>query len=264
MELARIAHDVVATRWDNWDLTDFLVYLVDSCASSILPYLADQFNVDGLRGFRVAQTEAEQRELIKSAIAIHKRIGTPWAIKEACRTVGFPIVILEEGVPEFVGGTMQPEDWARFAVYVSTDDSRPVTAEMMQQIRAFINIYKPERCHLQRFGFYQLLEESDRLFRTLPDSGDDFIYDGTWDYDGEITYGMRKREILDIEIVNVVPINYLVVVDNNYKFPVDSTPNAIEYRDVDGLSVIPNSILLSPPSNSSQVSAITNKDWSAE
>jgi hypothetical protein len=30
LELARAVHDVVAERWDNWDLTGFLVYLVDT------------------------------------------------------------------------------------------------------------------------------------------------------------------------------------------------------------------------------------------
>jgi len=216
VKIAQTAHDVVAERWDNWDLSEFLVYLVDTCAASALPYLADQFNVDGLRGFRVAQTELEQRELIKQAISINKRIGTPWAIKEACRTVGFPIIILDEGVPEFEGAPMQPEDWARFAVYVSTDDNRPVTAEQMNQIRSFINIYKPERSHLQIFGFYQHLEETDRVFRPLDETeGDtDIIYDGEYDYEGEIYYGLREREVLDLEIIGIT--SWATVLSDDY------------------------------------------------
>jgi len=182
VQLAQVAHDVVAERWDNWDLTEFLVYLVDTVDASVLPYLADQFNVEGLRGFSVASSELEQRELIKKAIALHKRIGTPWAIKEACRSVGFPIIILDEGVTEVPGGPADPEtDWARFRVFVSTDNENSVTPEMMNKIRAFINIYKPERSHLQRLGFYQELSDGT-VFAPLDD-------------------GVRKREILELQII---------------------------------------------------------------
>jgi len=89
-ELARAFSELVADRWDNWDLSEFLPYLVDTVAPSVLPYLADQFDIDGLQGFGMAETEQQQRDIIKKSIALHKFIGTPWAIREACRTVGFP------------------------------------------------------------------------------------------------------------------------------------------------------------------------------
>lgn len=128
-ELARAFSEMVADRWDNWDLSEFLPYLVDTVAPSALPYLADQFDIDGLQGFGMAETEQQQRDIIKKSIALHKFIGTPWAIREACRTVGFPIVILEEGVTALPGGPESPEDWARFRVFVEADDSRHITAE---------------------------------------------------------------------------------------------------------------------------------------
>ena len=110
-ELARAFSEMVADRWDNWDLSEFLPYLVDTVAPSALPYLADQFDIDGLQGFGMAETEQQQRDIIKKSNALHKFIGTPWAIREACRTVGFPIVILEEGVTALPGGPESPEDW---------------------------------------------------------------------------------------------------------------------------------------------------------
>ena len=45
-ELARAFSELVADRWDNWDLSEFLPYLVDTVAPSVLPYLADQFDID--------------------------------------------------------------------------------------------------------------------------------------------------------------------------------------------------------------------------
>lgn len=152
-ELARAFSEMVADRWDNWDLSEFLPYLVDTVAPSALPYLADQFDIDGLQGFGMAETEQQQRDIIKKSIALHKFIGTPWAIREACRTVGFPIVILEEGVTALPGGPESPEDWARFRVFVEADDSRHITAEESRKIHLFVEFYKNERSHLVEVGY---------------------------------------------------------------------------------------------------------------
>lgn len=165
-ELARAFSEMVADRWDNWDLSEFLPYLVDTVAPSALPYLADQFDIDGLQGFGMAETEQQQRDIIKKSIALHKFIGTPWAIREACRTVGFPIVILEEGVTALPGGPESPEDWARFRVFVEADDSRHITAKESRKIHLFVEFYKNERSHLVEVGYYQRIEASEIVFNT--------------------------------------------------------------------------------------------------
>ena len=223
MDIAQAAHDIVASRWDDWDLTPYLAYLVDTCDASVLPYLADQFNVDGLRGFALAETEAEQRELIKQSIAIHKFIGTPWALREACRMIGFPVIILEEGVD-----TGDPDtDWARFRCYVDPADARKITGNMVSQFRHFVSMYKPERCHLVALGFWLPFEE--KLFRD-EDPDLENIYDGAHEYDGSITYGARTRENFDIQIIGQTFIDYFVIVDDYGDFPIDSDLNAIEYK----------------------------------
>lgn len=163
-ELAQTFSELVAERWDNWDLTECLPYLVDSCNQSVLPFLADQFDVDGLRGFAMAENEEQQRDIIKKSIALHKYIGTPWAIREACRTVGFPVIVLQEGVTEITGGQESPEDWARFRVLVEADMSRLITADNARKLRLFVEFYKNERSSLIELGFYQSCLEHD-LFR---------------------------------------------------------------------------------------------------
>lgn len=170
-ELARAFSELVADRWDNWDLSEFLPYLVDTVAPSALPYLADQFDIDGLQGFGMAETEQQQRDIIKKSIALHKFIGTPWAIREACRTVGFPIVILEEGVTAQPGGPESAEDWARFRVFVKADDSRLLTVEESRKIRLFVEFYKNERSHLVEVGFYQKMD-AETIFFNMNDSLD--------------------------------------------------------------------------------------------
>ena len=154
-ELAKAFSELVAERWDNFDITPFMVYLVDNCEASVLPYLADQFDVAGLQGFEIAENEEQQRTLIKRSIALHKFIGTPWAIREACRTIGFPLLILDEGVTT---GEPTNHDWAQFSVLVEADADRSVPKGIFLKLRLFIEFYKNERSHLIDLGFFQSLK----------------------------------------------------------------------------------------------------------
>ena len=151
-ELAKAFSELVAERWDNFDITPFMVYLVDSCEASVLPYLADQFDIAGLQGFEIAMNEEQQRGLIKRSIALHKFIGTPWAIREACKTIGFPVIILEEGVTV---GVPTSHDWAQFRIFIEADVNRPITKDDYRKLRLFIEFYKNERSHLVELGFFQ-------------------------------------------------------------------------------------------------------------
>jgi P2-related tail formation protein len=178
-ELAKALSELVAERWDNLDLSPFLAYLVDICAPAALPYLAEQFDIAGLQGFEVAANERQQRDLIKRSISLHKYIGTPWAIREACRTVGFPVIILEEGVPS---APENPDiDWARFRILVEADITRHITEEEARKLRTFVEFYKPARSHLVTLGFYQSF--SDKLFRDE----------------------IATREILDVATLVIIP-----------------------------------------------------------
>ena len=149
-ELANAFSELVAERWDNFDVSPFMAYLVDTCAATALPYLAEQFDIAGLQGFAMAENEVQQRELIKRSIALHKFIGTPWAIREACKTVGFPVILLEEGVNN---------DWAQFSVLIEADSNRRVLEENYRKLRLFIEFYKNERSHLAELGFFQSLKD---------------------------------------------------------------------------------------------------------
>ncbi len=180
-ELAKAFSELVAERWDNWDLSPFMVYLVDTCDPSALPFLAEQFDINGLRGFEMANTEQQQRDLIKRSIALHKFIGTTWAIREACRSVGFPVVLLEEGASvlkprrgafdyayarayqSMKTGEPSPDDWACFRVLVEADMTRHITTGEARKIRLFVEAYKNERSQLVELGFFQSLVE--QVFR---------------------------------------------------------------------------------------------------
>ena len=111
---------VLIARLAALDLTTLLVYRIDSVVASALPLLAWQFDilsplwqliapvalgVDALTNIdllidvdnlieagglvtELALTEAAQRDLLKSAIGLHRFRGTPWAIKQALGVIG--------------------------------------------------------------------------------------------------------------------------------------------------------------------------------
>lgn len=72
-------------RAGSLDLIKLLVYWLDIVDASALPVLAKQFHVMGLEGWEFARTEAEQRALLKHAVELHRRKGTPWAVRQGVK-----------------------------------------------------------------------------------------------------------------------------------------------------------------------------------
>lgn len=223
-ELMQAFHDLVAERWDNWELTPFLTYLVDTCEASALPYLAEQFDCDGVRGFAVADSEEQQRELIKRSIALHKFMGTPWAVKEACNAVGFPVYALEEGVT-VPGALPSATDWAQFRVVIEIPDTRSVNETQFRRLKLFIEIYKNARSHLVGIDFLQRLEDGP-VFRTETGYANEQIYDGSYGHNGEIIYGAREHEKLEIQLIMRA---IEVFVDINDRYIVDSLGRTLSF-----------------------------------
>ena len=77
------------------DTTPALVNLVDLVAADALPALAAQFHVLGAEGWNAATTDAARRELIKSAIELHRYKGTPWAVRRALELLGLRVDVQE-------------------------------------------------------------------------------------------------------------------------------------------------------------------------
>jgi len=76
-------------------LDKLLLYLVDTAPEVALLPLAEQFHVMGAEGWAVAETDAQQRNLIKNSIALHRTKGTPWAIKQVLVTLGMNGIVSE-------------------------------------------------------------------------------------------------------------------------------------------------------------------------
>lgn len=132
---------LAADRFDKVDLDQLLVYVIDTVDASALPWLAWQFDVLGYNGMRLATTEQQQREVIKSAIQLKRYSGTPWAVKEALRSIGYPDAVLTENAGEGEYG------WAQFRISIDSGDNT-ISEAMVTELVKMINIYKGARNHL--------------------------------------------------------------------------------------------------------------------
>jgi P2-related tail formation protein len=168
------------------DLTPLLVYRIDSVPADALPFLAWQFDilsplwqlvapvalgVDALTnidllididnliegGGAVAAdilTEAAQREMLKSAVPLHRFRGTPFAVKQALASLGWTQVNLLEG-QESWGGSAYPssQGWAVFRVMIDLVDGQSVASGAASTAAAAVNFFKPARAWLDSIWF---------------------------------------------------------------------------------------------------------------
>src|SRR5271154_4593263 len=166
---------VLIERLGQIDLTTLLVYRIDSVVETAIPFLAWQFDilsplwqliapvtlgVDALSnidilieggGLVTAQilSEAGQRELLMSAIPLHRFRGTPWAIKQALASLGWSEVTLLEGQSTW-GGDAYPssQGWAVFRVMIDLAAGQAVLSGAASTASAAVNFFKPARAWL--------------------------------------------------------------------------------------------------------------------
>jgi len=134
---------LVKKRFSELELDRLLVYIIDTVDSEAIPYLAKQFDVLGYKGFRLASNEAEQREIIKRSIELHRFKGTLWAVREALKSIGFGEAIIEEHVEGH---------WAKFRVTIELG-GRPLNVLEIEDLVKMIYEYKNERSHLADLSY---------------------------------------------------------------------------------------------------------------
>lgn len=174
--------DIVKARFEALDFTSIMMYVVDTAPEEALFYLASQFNVLGWKGWNLAPTIQEKRELIKKAIELKRFAGTPWAVETSLTTVGFVSAQVHEGVGVNYDGEhihdgdinySQGNNWANFRVTIELPVDRAIDAIILEQITRLINEYKNTRSNLVDVTFSIIF--SDNL--TVNDEIDLSIYD---------------------------------------------------------------------------------------
>lgn len=78
---ARVTADIIATLWD-----------AQRCPARLLPWLAWALSVDD---WDEAWDDTTKRRMIAASIEIHRRKGTPWAVRRALELLGLHVQIRE-------------------------------------------------------------------------------------------------------------------------------------------------------------------------
>lgn len=144
-DLGMRALETVAARLSALDLTPLVMYDVDNVPGSLLPHLAEQFNVFGDAGWDLALTDEDRRTLIKGAIELHRIKGTRHSVQRALELIGVVALITEwwqrepKGLPH------------TFSVAVSLRaqpvNSPVIDAARVDDIRRAVSFWKPVRSH---------------------------------------------------------------------------------------------------------------------
>lgn len=194
------AYDLLAKqRLNALELDKLLIYLINSVDERALYYLASQFDLLGYKGWKLADTEEKKRNLIRSAIELHRYKGTIYAIKMALAALGYPNVIITEHVTH----------WATFKLSLNVGDNT-LDPQAISDVVSVVNEYKNARSHFTGIEFE--IRFDDTL--TITDSssegyadvvtdplfvGGDFRYNGEEMYDGSRNYS-SDTDILDLVI----------------------------------------------------------------
>lgn len=198
---------MVEERFANLDIEAVLIYLIDTVDVDALPSLAAQFDVLGYKGYGLAQTEQQKRDVIKRAIELHRYKGTPWSIKEALKAIGYYNAIIEERLinPIYYNGTYNhngsqfygPGHWADFRVKIDIGNEMSVTPQSASDAVKLILEYKNVRSRLRYVSYTSNMTEyvtdtSEELIVNIEVALSDalgYYYNNAYIYGGEITHG---------------------------------------------------------------------------
>lgn len=190
------------------DLSKLLIYFVEVCDDRVLPLLAEEFDVLGVKGWDFCRNKEEQRSLIKMAILLHRYKGTPWAVERALEQAGLTGYVLTEN------SGSGPTGWANFRVDVPFS-LMPTDPMVLTNALALVNVYKNARSVLEGIYFTGVdfeddsvaLGEEDLIIDGDPtlmgdgmSVGAAFLYDGTVLYDGSRNYAQE----LDTIVITIV------------------------------------------------------------
>lgn len=180
-------NDLAENFIDGIDYSSVLTNLIDTIDPIALPYLAEQFDVLGYKGWRFVTTDAEKRALIKQSYELHRFKGTPWAIKEALKLIGFTNVQINEGT--FVlyhngfalhNGSFSHGNSNAFTFEVILTTGPAITPQVLIDAIALINEYKNARSFLTSvvvpIVFTDTVTNTDALKITVTTGGIPVVY----------------------------------------------------------------------------------------
>ncbi|STZ76116.1 phage tail protein [Bergeriella denitrificans] len=146
-------------RLDLADTPKLMPRLVHLVAPEHLDLLAESRSILGADGYWLAESDQARRRLIKGAYELHRYKGTPWAIREIVRRLGFGEVELIEGMGNkrhdgeitrdgrYARG--HSDRWAHYRVIMAA----PITNEQAALLRHTLRAFAPARCVLAALDY---------------------------------------------------------------------------------------------------------------
>lgn len=171
--------DLIHSRFDQLQTRYIFKNLVDIIPELLLPWQADEKSLTGTDGWRLAVTDNQKRELIKSAIELHAYKGTPWSIREVMSRLGYGDIEINTRLNSLkYDGTVNHDghyfygDKSRWSLYMVTIFV-PLSNEQARFIRNVLRYFAPAHCSLVSLNFIHA----------------SLFYDGEANYDGAYNHG---------------------------------------------------------------------------
>lgn len=165
--------ELFGVRLDNLDLGAINI-LADSCPASLLPILAQSYDVD-IEGLG----ETGARGLIKEAFKIHYYSGTFYAVKKAVHAIDSGAIIVEGNLGQKYNGSIKHDrsrfygsnsHWAEYSIIASV----PLSKKKAKQISDAAKSAAPVRCTLVAIEY----------------SANSVTYNGQIRYNDQFNYGV--------------------------------------------------------------------------
>lgn len=209
---------VAAARFAALEVEKVLIYVVDTVDVDALYWLAEQFDLLGYRGWKLAKTEADRRALIKRAILLHRYKGTPFAIKEALRSIGFDNTVIQEGINYIHDSsilhngvnTYGGNEWATFRVIFDLGNDKGISTEQTNDLLELVNEYKNVRSHLLGFSWKATLTDSavpseEFEVKLILSEFTEYVAEGL-DYNGVGSYNGQYKHKREMDLISVQEI----------------------------------------------------------
>ena len=159
-------------RYRSLDLAKLMPRLVDLVAADHLSLLAESRSILGVDGYWLAESDDAKRKLIKGAYELHRHKGTPWAIREIVRRLGFGEVQILEGFGnrQHNGAILRnglhayghSDRWAHYRVVMNS----PITNDQAALRRHTLAAFAPARCVLAALDYQAVaLRHNGRAIR---------------------------------------------------------------------------------------------------
>jgi phage tail P2-like protein len=130
----------------NKRVKELLIYSrIDELDEQMLDDLAWQWNIDYDDGYRFITNIQEKRDIVKSALQLHKYRGTRWSIDKIGDILNMPIEIIEWWQSEYAIG-LEPYEFDAFV----DANQRGVSEQFYIDVGKLINSLKNVRSHLRK------------------------------------------------------------------------------------------------------------------